>query len=165
MPFGGKILYKFVVDGQWVNSPDDPTETDGSGNVNNVYHVPEKTVVAAQATSSDAALPVPESSSTVAGNVSALPATTVSAGSTNNTAAPGAMEQAQTKAAEAATGAQAAASSAQEKAAEVASQAQQKVVEVAPVVKDQAVDLVNKTTETVKPAGELSSPPHALFLD
>ncbi|GAA5921738.1 hypothetical protein JCM3775_001792 [Rhodotorula graminis] len=141
VPFGNKILYKFVVDGQWVNSPDDPTETDGSGNVNNVFQVPDKTAIVAQATPTDAALPVPESSSTVAGNVSALPATSVAAGSTNTSPAPGVAAQVQAKAAEAATTAQ-----------DVASQAQQKAVEVAPVVKDQAVDLANKASETVKPA-------------
>jgi len=151
VPFGDKILYKYVVDGQWVNSPDDPTETDGSGNVNNVFQVPDKTVVVAQAAPTEAALPVPESSSTVAGNVSALPATTTSAGSTNTTPAPGIVAQVQDKATEAASTAQ-----------DVAAQAQQKAVEVAPVVKDQVVDLADKATETVKPAGASSRALHVV---
>ncbi|ODQ50327.1 hypothetical protein SAICODRAFT_38323, partial [Saitoella complicata NRRL Y-17804] len=36
LPSTEKILYKFVVDGQWVTSPLAATETDGEGNVNNV---------------------------------------------------------------------------------------------------------------------------------
>ncbi|KAJ3797505.1 hypothetical protein GGU11DRAFT_68750 [Lentinula aff. detonsa] len=37
-----KIAYKFVVDGQWLVNNQEPTETDNSGNVNNVYLTPEK---------------------------------------------------------------------------------------------------------------------------
>ena len=33
-----KILYKFVVDGQWINDHEGPQEDDGSNNVNNVLH-------------------------------------------------------------------------------------------------------------------------------
>jgi len=38
--WGTKILYKFVVDGRWAISDSAPTETDWSGNLNNVYYSP-----------------------------------------------------------------------------------------------------------------------------
>ncbi|BFZ64791.1 Cruciform DNA binding protein [Saitoella coloradoensis] len=38
LPSTEKILYKFVVDGQWVTSPLAATETDAEGNVNNVLY-------------------------------------------------------------------------------------------------------------------------------
>lgn len=41
VPWGEKILYKFVVDGKWQAAPGRSTETDGCGNVNNVYYSPE----------------------------------------------------------------------------------------------------------------------------
>ncbi|KIY45915.1 carbohydrate-binding module family 48 protein, partial [Fistulina hepatica ATCC 64428] len=41
-PWGQKITYKFVVDGQWLTSPDQPTEYDNMGNLNNVYFAPDK---------------------------------------------------------------------------------------------------------------------------
>jgi hypothetical protein len=41
-PCGSKILFKYVVDGQWVTSRHEKTETDPNGNVNNVYQVPLK---------------------------------------------------------------------------------------------------------------------------
>ncbi|KAJ4472182.1 hypothetical protein J3R30DRAFT_3231511, partial [Lentinula aciculospora] len=43
-----KIAYKFVVDGQWVVNSQEPTETDKSGNVNNVYTAPEKPLEASR---------------------------------------------------------------------------------------------------------------------
>lgn len=39
---GSKVLFKYVVDGQWVTSRHERTETDPNGNVNNVYQVPMK---------------------------------------------------------------------------------------------------------------------------
>ena len=39
---GSKILFKYIVDGQWVTSRHERTETDPNGNVNNVYQVPLK---------------------------------------------------------------------------------------------------------------------------
>ncbi|KAJ3379947.1 hypothetical protein HDU84_006272 [Entophlyctis sp. JEL0112] len=36
---GDKLLYKFIVDGVWRVSPNDPTEYDNAGNENNVYIV------------------------------------------------------------------------------------------------------------------------------
>ncbi|THV05437.1 hypothetical protein K435DRAFT_773855 [Dendrothele bispora CBS 962.96] len=42
VPWSEKIIYKFVVDGQWVVDDTKPTENDGSGNVNNVFTAPSK---------------------------------------------------------------------------------------------------------------------------
>lgn len=42
IPWGQKIKYKFVVDGQWVTHEDQPTETDPGGFVNNVFTAPPK---------------------------------------------------------------------------------------------------------------------------
>lgn len=39
---GSKVLFKYIVDGQWVTSRHERTETDPNGNVNNVYQVPLK---------------------------------------------------------------------------------------------------------------------------
>ena len=35
-----KIVFKFVVDGEWLVSPDFPSEVDAEGNLNNVYTYP-----------------------------------------------------------------------------------------------------------------------------
>ncbi|KZT13150.1 carbohydrate-binding module family 48 protein, partial [Laetiporus sulphureus 93-53] len=40
VPWGEKTIYKFIVDGTWTIANDQPTETDASGNVNNVYVAP-----------------------------------------------------------------------------------------------------------------------------
>ncbi|KDQ64953.1 carbohydrate-binding module family 48 protein, partial [Jaapia argillacea MUCL 33604] len=42
VPWSEKVIYKFVVDGRWVTSGDQPTERDGSGNLNHVYFSPSK---------------------------------------------------------------------------------------------------------------------------
>ncbi|KAK0206218.1 hypothetical protein DFS33DRAFT_570233 [Desarmillaria ectypa] len=42
IPWEEKITYKFIVDGQWTIAPSQPTETDSSGNVNNIYIAPSK---------------------------------------------------------------------------------------------------------------------------
>ncbi|KAF9045953.1 carbohydrate-binding module family 48 protein, partial [Hymenopellis radicata] len=42
IPWEEKIAYKFIVDGNWTTTPSQPTETDASGNVNNVYTAPSK---------------------------------------------------------------------------------------------------------------------------
>ncbi|KAJ7233143.1 carbohydrate-binding module family 48 protein, partial [Mycena haematopus] len=40
IPWDTKIYYKYVVDSKWVCESTSPTETDSSGNVNNVYTSP-----------------------------------------------------------------------------------------------------------------------------
>ncbi|KAF8165064.1 hypothetical protein B0H34DRAFT_855509, partial [Crassisporium funariophilum] len=42
IPWGEKIKFKFVVDGQWIVHEDQPTEVDPGGFVNNVYTAPLK---------------------------------------------------------------------------------------------------------------------------
>ncbi|KDR83446.1 hypothetical protein GALMADRAFT_274896 [Galerina marginata CBS 339.88] len=42
IPWGQKIKYKFVVDGQWITHEDQETEIDPGGFVNNVYTAPPK---------------------------------------------------------------------------------------------------------------------------
>ncbi|KAK7470960.1 Cruciform DNA binding protein [Stygiomarasmius scandens] len=42
VPWDEKIIYKFIVDGQWVVDDSKPTENDGSGNINNVFTAPSK---------------------------------------------------------------------------------------------------------------------------
>jgi hypothetical protein len=42
VPYGTKVSYKFIVDGNWTIQEDQPTEKDESGNVNNVINAPEK---------------------------------------------------------------------------------------------------------------------------
>lgn len=39
LPENSKVLYKFIVDGNWTTKDSLPTENDGNGNVNNVVHV------------------------------------------------------------------------------------------------------------------------------
>jgi Glycogen recognition site of AMP-activated protein kinase len=41
-PWESRILFKYIVDGQWVTSRHEKTETDANGNVNNVFRVPPK---------------------------------------------------------------------------------------------------------------------------
>ena len=41
-PWGSRILFKYIVDSQWVTSRHEKTETDPNGNVNNVFQVPPK---------------------------------------------------------------------------------------------------------------------------
>ncbi|KAG6849225.1 hypothetical protein H0H93_010347 [Arthromyces matolae] len=40
VPWGSKIAYKYIVDGMWTTHPDQPTEVDHEGNVNNMYTAP-----------------------------------------------------------------------------------------------------------------------------
>ncbi|EIM85562.1 uncharacterized protein STEHIDRAFT_140162 [Stereum hirsutum FP-91666 SS1] len=42
IPWQDKITYKFIVDGHWVTSDREPTETDHGGFVNNVYTAPSR---------------------------------------------------------------------------------------------------------------------------
>ncbi|KAF8211448.1 hypothetical protein K438DRAFT_43069 [Mycena galopus ATCC 62051] len=42
IPWDTKIYYKYVVDSEWICESTSPTETDWSGNVNNVYTSPQK---------------------------------------------------------------------------------------------------------------------------
>jgi hypothetical protein len=44
IPWGQKIKYKFIVDGEWVVLEDQPTEVDPGGFVNNIYTAPAKPV-------------------------------------------------------------------------------------------------------------------------
>ncbi|KAK4335149.1 hypothetical protein RTBOTA2_003910 [Rhodotorula toruloides] len=144
LPFGKKVLYKYVVDGQWMPNHDEPTETDFSGNVNNVLHVPEHIAVVenvSSGTDTSAVLPVPSSSVTVAGDVSSTAPATTSTTATNTSNAPATVtEQAKEMAAQV-----------QSTASDLATQAQTKVQEVAPQVQEKAKELAGKTQETVGP--------------
>ncbi|KAF9008791.1 hypothetical protein BDQ17DRAFT_1236389 [Cyathus striatus] len=44
IPYGDKIKYKFIVDGQWVFRDDLPTDVDPGGFINNVYTAPHKSI-------------------------------------------------------------------------------------------------------------------------
>ncbi|KAJ7067974.1 hypothetical protein C8F01DRAFT_584063 [Mycena amicta] len=39
--YGSKIAFKYVVDSEWLCSSSSPTETDGEGNINNIYQAPD----------------------------------------------------------------------------------------------------------------------------
>ncbi|PLW09615.1 hypothetical protein PCANC_24959 [Puccinia coronata f. sp. avenae] len=41
LDYGSKVSYKYVVDGTWRHNPNEPTETDSNGNVNNILQVPQ----------------------------------------------------------------------------------------------------------------------------
>ncbi|CAG7849223.1 SubName: Full=Uncharacterized protein {ECO:0000313/EMBL:CCA67999.1} [Serendipita indica DSM 11827] len=45
LPWNEKVPYKFIVDGQWTVAASEPTERDGSGNINNIYTSPTKPIV------------------------------------------------------------------------------------------------------------------------
>ena len=42
IPWGQKIKYKFIVDGEWLIHEDQPTEVDPGGFINNIYTAPAK---------------------------------------------------------------------------------------------------------------------------
>lgn len=42
VPWGRKLSYKYIVDGRWTTTDDQPTELDSIGNLNNVYNVPAR---------------------------------------------------------------------------------------------------------------------------
>lgn len=42
LPWGRKIAYKYIVDGRWTTTDDQPTELDSIGNLNNVLNVPSR---------------------------------------------------------------------------------------------------------------------------
>lgn len=42
MPWGRKIAYKYIVDGRWTTTDDQPTELDSMGNLNNVLSAPAR---------------------------------------------------------------------------------------------------------------------------
>lgn len=42
VPWGQKIAYKYVVDGRWTTTDDQPTEIDSIGNLNNVLNAPAR---------------------------------------------------------------------------------------------------------------------------
>ncbi|KAH9950081.1 hypothetical protein B0H21DRAFT_706548 [Amylocystis lapponica] len=42
VPWGEKVTYKYIVDGRWTTTDDQPVETDPMGNLNNVYTSPSK---------------------------------------------------------------------------------------------------------------------------
>ncbi|KAI0751301.1 hypothetical protein C8Q80DRAFT_1156524 [Daedaleopsis nitida] len=42
IPWGEKVSYKYVVDGRWTTTDDQPTELDPMGNLNNVYRAPAR---------------------------------------------------------------------------------------------------------------------------
>ncbi|KAK4056745.1 mannose-1-phosphate guanyltransferase [Microbotryomycetes sp. JL221] len=99
--YGEKITYKYVVDGTWQHNPLEPTETDGSGNTNNVFTAPDAPAptqvadqsaadVAAAAPQDDPLLPVPAAIATNdASTLATAPATekVPTASSTANTTA------------------------------------------------------------------------------
>ncbi|OCH95856.1 hypothetical protein OBBRIDRAFT_719624, partial [Obba rivulosa] len=41
VPWGQKIQYKYIVDGNWTTTDDQPTEYDHRGILNNIYTSPE----------------------------------------------------------------------------------------------------------------------------
>ncbi|KAI0939092.1 hypothetical protein AcV5_000604 [Taiwanofungus camphoratus] len=57
VPWGEKVPYKYIVDGRWTTTDDQPTEYDSIGNLNNVYRSPARPAV------------VPDTSSSIAGTV------------------------------------------------------------------------------------------------
>ena len=42
VPWGEKVLYRFIVDGRWTTIDNVPTEVDQRGNINNIYYTPAK---------------------------------------------------------------------------------------------------------------------------
>jgi hypothetical protein len=67
-----KILYKFVVNDQWIIDPEAPQEDDGHGNVNNVLHphqIKQKPSVVPEALTTSSAAPT----STTAALAGAVP--------------------------------------------------------------------------------------------
>ncbi|GAA5878198.1 hypothetical protein JCM1840_004033 [Sporobolomyces johnsonii] len=131
LPYGQKIAYKYVVDGNWKHNESEPSETDASGNVNNVFTVPEKPELAQiiPLNEPESGLPVPESVATVEGDVSStVPATT------------------------SALPPQAAEPTTQEKASEAASAVQEKAEEVVPQVQESVKAAAEQVQETVGPA-------------
>ncbi|GAA5976231.1 hypothetical protein JCM5350_001389 [Sporobolomyces pararoseus] len=154
VPFGQKIVYKYVVDGQWMHNMDEQTETDASGNVNNVFNVPERSEVPAPA-STDAVLPVPESVSTVSGDISSSePATTTSL--PQSTESQSSTASAQQKASDLVGQAQQQASETagqvQQKTSESVQAAKQKVDEVVPQVQESLSNAAQTTKENALPA-------------
>ncbi|KAJ3029047.1 UNVERIFIED_CONTAM: hypothetical protein HDU68_000260 [Siphonaria sp. JEL0065] len=54
---GEKIMYKFIVDGEWKTASEEPTEFDPSGNVNNVYVITKMTRQTQSPTPADDSIP------------------------------------------------------------------------------------------------------------
>jgi len=48
LPYGAKVLFKYIVDGNWTHNPREACESDDSGNVNNVLHIPSEESVRAE---------------------------------------------------------------------------------------------------------------------
>jgi hypothetical protein len=44
IPWGEKVAYKFIVDGQWITKDGQPVESDPAGNWNNVYTAPPRPI-------------------------------------------------------------------------------------------------------------------------
>ncbi|GAA5933953.1 hypothetical protein JCM1841_002543 [Sporobolomyces salmonicolor] len=131
LPYGQKIAYKYVVDGDWKHNESEPSETDASGNVNNVFTVPEKPESGdiLLLNEPDAALPVPESVSTVEGDISSsVPAIT------------SALPPQETE------------PTTQEKANEVARAVREKAAEAVPQVQESVKAAAEQVQETVGPA-------------
>ncbi|KAH7105562.1 hypothetical protein BKA62DRAFT_690141 [Auriculariales sp. MPI-PUGE-AT-0066] len=57
LPWDEEVVYKYIVDGQWVVSDQEPKKDDGSGQLNNVYRSPKATEPAGAA---DAPTATPE---------------------------------------------------------------------------------------------------------
>ncbi|ORY64605.1 immunoglobulin E-set [Leucosporidium creatinivorum] len=67
--YGEKITFKYIVDGSWQHNPDEPFESDASGNINNVFTAPEAPVApvvipTGEGQEKQPVLPVPESIAT-----------------------------------------------------------------------------------------------------
>ncbi|GAA5900907.1 uncharacterized protein JCM6883_004695 [Sporobolomyces salmoneus] len=149
--YGQKIVYKYVVDGQWMHNVDEQTETDSSGNVNNVFNVPERSEVSAPA-STDAVLPVPESVSTVSGNVSSSePATTSALPQSTESQTTGVTQKASDLVGQAQQQASETAGQVQQKSAETVQAAKEKVDEVVPQVKETLSGAAQTTKEHAAP--------------
>ncbi|SCV72197.1 BQ2448_4891 [Microbotryum intermedium] len=110
IPYGEKITFKYVVDGNWQFNPNEPHETDASGNVNNVFTAPAAPAVvetpapaAAQAeavviplnevSQQQPVLPVPASVTETTSTVDSVAQPTPVAAAVETLAAPAASEE------------------------------------------------------------------------
>eukprot|EP00897_Mesotaenium_endlicherianum_P005635 jgi/Mesen1/509/ME000104S10603 len=62
----GKYTYKYVVDGNWVHSPDSPTESDGAGGLNNVLVIEDSTLAQPPAAKAEGGAPTPKAAAPAA---------------------------------------------------------------------------------------------------
>lgn len=159
-----------------MHNMDEQSETDASGNVNNVFYgsffnpnllfslelysleilflVPEQSAVPAPS-SADSILPVPESVSTVSGDVSSTePATTQASIPSSSTDAQSLQQQAIEVAGQAQQKASETAGQVGQQVSQTAQLAKEKIDEVAPQVKDSLAQAAQATKENAGPAGK-----------